>query len=180
MHLIVLYGDRDDGVLGKAFLRALHRYGGVVRLSADRVEGTLDPVPEYLITEYDTPPRLRVERGVFVFKNKVSCPLPVEIPSGFTAVAHSASASALALLKHTDCPAVVCGMSSRDTVTLSGLQEPSAAVSVQRQIVDWNGGVIEAREIPVSLSTPLEGYSLLAACAVLLLTQGEPEQGFAL
>ena len=140
----------------------------------------MDPAPEYLIAEYDTPPRLFVERGLFVLKHKVSCTAPVELPTGFKAVVHSASPSSLALLKNAECPAVVCGMSSRDTVTLSGLQQPSAAVSVQREIVDCMGGVIEAREIPVSLSSPLEGYPLLAACAVLLLTQGEPEQGFVL
>ena len=180
MHFVVLYGDRDDLFLGKALACALQKYGGAVRLSAGRAEGAIDPAPEYLIAEYDTPPRLRVERGLFVFKHKVSCTAPVELPAGFTAVAHSGSPSSLALLKHAACPAVVCGMSSRDTVTLSGLQEPSAAVSVQRQIVDCMGGVIEAQEIPVSLSSPLEGYPLLAACAVLLLTRGEPEQGFSL
>ena len=180
MHFILLYGDRDDSALGRALFRALKQHGGALRLSAERSEGTTTPAPQYLITEYETPPRIKVERGVFVFKDKVSCPMPVEIPKGFVAVAHSASAASLALLRHTSCPAVVCGMSSRDTVTLSGLQEPSAAVSVQRQIVDLQGGVIEAREIPVGLSAPLEGYPLLAACAVLLLTQGEPQRGFAL
>lgn len=180
MHLIVLYGDRDDGQLGKALYRSLSRNGGALRLSAERIEGTADPAPEFIITESDTPPRLQAERGVFVFKNKVSCPLPVEIPTGFTAVAHSASAASLDLLKHTRCPAVVCGMASRDTVTLSGLQEPSAAVSVQRRVVDLQGGVIEAREIPVRLTEPVEGYPLLAVCTVLLLTKGEPERGFTL
>lgn len=180
MHFIVLYGDRDDGALGKAIFRVLKRVGGALRLSAGRAEGTADPAPRYLIAEYETPPRLNVERGVFVFKDKVSCPAPIALPAGFTAVAHSASASSLDLLRHTGCPAVVCGMSARDTVTLSGLQKPSAAVSVQRQIVDLQGGVIEAQEIPVHLSSPLEGYALLAACAVLLLTQGEPQEGFSL
>lgn len=180
MHFIVLYGDRDDGALGKALFRALGQQDIALHLSSGRAEGTLTPPPRYLITEYETPPRLNVGRGIFVFKDKVSCPMPVKVPKGFIAVAHSASAESLTLLQQAGCPAVVCGMSSRDTVTLSGLQEPSAAVSLQRKIVDLQGNAIEAQEIPVKLSSPLEGYPLLAACAVLLLTQGEPKESFSL
>ena len=180
MHWIVLYGDREDGGLGRALMRALSKLGRTVHLGSDLAQETGAGSLTHLLVEYETPPRLQLARGVFLFKDRISCPLPVQIPKGFVAVAHSASARSLALLRQNDCPAVVCGMSLRDTVTLSGNQKASAAVSLQRQMVDLQGRTIEAREIPVSLSFPLEGYPLLAVCAVLLLTQGEPEKNFCL
>ena len=176
----MLYGDREDHSVSRALFRVLSERGRVAYWKDEGIEERGSGAVNYMIAEYETPPRLQVARGVFVFKDHISCPLPVQIPEGFVAVAHSASARSLALLRQNDCPAVVCGMSLRDTVTLSGNQQSSVAVSLQRQMVDLQGRTIEEREIPVSLSVPLEGYPLLAACAVLLLTQGEPEKDFCL
>lgn len=63
--------------------------------------------------------------------------------------------------------AVSCGFSDRDTMTLSGIRNGHAALSLQRELVDIYGVVTEQGEFIVD-STPRDPQLLLAAAASLL------------
>ena len=73
------------------------------------------------------------------------------------------------MLKDSPVPTLTCGMSPKDTLTLSSISDSSAVVSVQREIKDLNHQTIEPCEIKINYENRFSDYELLSACAVLLL-----------
>lgn len=85
------------------------------------------------------------------------------------AVIHSQNAQALAFAAEHHLKTLTCGLSSRDTLTLSSLTEESAVVCLQRTITIIGGGVIEPSEFPMKLQGPVERRDLLTLAAVMML-----------
>ncbi|MCI8623376.1 MAG: hypothetical protein HFG26_06890 [Provencibacterium sp.] len=85
------------------------------------------------------------------------------------AVIHSHNAEGLAFAARRHLKTLTCGLSSRDTLTLSSLTGESAGVCLQREIAAFGGKRIEPADIPVRLRGPLERFELLTLAAVLLL-----------
>lgn len=70
-----------------------------------------------------------------------------------------------------------CGLSLRDTLTLSSLTESSAMVSLQRPIVRLDGGAVEPVDLPLALTRPWEPFHLLCCAGALLLAGGAAALG---
>jgi len=88
-------------------------------------------------------------------------------PCGGAAVA-SDHAAALELLARSGSPAVTCGLSARDTLTLTSIAEGGAVIALQRSLPTWDGGRAEPMELPVcGPCGPAERYPLLCCAAVL-------------
>ena len=71
--------------------------------------------------------------------------------------------------------AVSCGFSDRDTLTISGLRDGRAALSLQRELVNLRGVVVEPGEFVVR-TTPWDAQLLLTAAAALLALGVPPEE----
>ena len=70
-----------------------------------------------------------------------------------------------------------CGLSLRDTLTLSSLTESSAMVSLQRPVARLDGAMVEPVDLPLVLTRPWEPFHLLCCAGVLLLSGGVPALG---
>lgn len=113
-------------------------------------------------------------KGIIIFGGKYS-----DIPPGFTAVAASDDKRALNIIKNHRVPAVICGMSSSDTISMSAFGENSASVSLQRSIFTPNGQKIEAKELNVSFKRKPNPYIILILSAAMLLS-GDNSDRFAI
>lgn len=65
-----------------------------------------------------------------------------------------------------------CGLSLRDTLTLSSVTETSAMISLQRPVTRLDGLTAEPGDLPLTLTRPWEPFPLLCCAGVLLLAGG--------
>lgn len=112
-----------------------------------------------------------VEQAVFIFKEASA--LPAHFPGCSHCIAvvdASADRQMLEMIGQTMLPAITCGLSSRDTMTLSSIGQDSAVITLQRSICCFDGEMVEAQEIPLQLTSPMDNFTLMAAAAVLIAT----------
>lgn len=70
-----------------------------------------------------------------------------------------------------------CGLSLRDTLTLSSVTETSAMVSLQRPVIRLDGLTSEPGDLPLTLTRPWEPFPLLCCAGALLLAGGAAALG---
>lgn len=85
------------------------------------------------------------------------------------AVIHSHNAEGLAFAARHQLKTLTCGLSSRDTLTLSSMAGESAGICLQREIATLGGGRVEPADFFVRLRGQTERFELLTLAAVLLL-----------
>lgn len=171
MTTIILYGSKNDTSVGEVLFRALGKYGGVQQLFGKKLyKEPQSQIPEFLVYDLDFSPKIEVEKGVFIFKNKIDHSDKISIPNNFFPIVGSDNACALAYLMKRSTPALSCGMSPRDTLCISSHDFGSAVVSLQRTISSLDGKTIEPHDVTIALLQPAEKYPLLAAVGVLLLS----------
>lgn len=120
-------------------------------------------------------------RTVAVLEESLSLPsaLPA-LPEGCPAVLSGQDPAAAAFAGERGLLPLDCGLSLRDTLTLSSLTENSAVVSLQRPVARLDGTLLEPVELPLALTRRWEPYPLLCCAGVLLLSPGAaalPEEG---
>ena len=77
-----------------------------------------------------------VKSGIAVFNRPVSVEkIPFLSSDTVKYIAEENDGTALEYLNRNGCEAIICGMSSKATVTISSLTDDSAVVTVQREIV---------------------------------------------
>ncbi len=86
------------------------------------------------------------------------------------AVVDAGRENAVRLAAKTRLDAITCGLSPRDTITLSSLKEDSAVICLQRGVACFDGAVAEPQEIPVSLCPGADSFALMSAAAVYILS----------
>lgn len=176
---VVIYGNAAKNDLESVLIGALSAYGGVLYLRPGLLSGyALDGDPAFLLCQSGPPFNLCLKHCIVVFGKELPFQ-PVELPESSVCIVESCNAEALSLLHDCGCTVLSCGMSGRDTLSVSSLEQASASVSLQREITTLTGQCIEPGDIPVSLSLPVDAYSLSAAVGVLLLSGRDPENGFA-
>lgn len=137
-----------------------------------------DKTESLKLLDFTCPFIMKNEASVFVFKNGAVSFGGIKLPSSYIPVFESSNRGAVHMLAHTGCPVVTCGMSPRDTLSFSSNAFPTALVSVQRDIRTTNGRIIEPADFPVLLTGKASEYSVLAACATLLLMGFDADAGF--
>lgn len=173
MKTVYLFGTAKDQALSFLLRTAFSARGGTMYISGRGI--CIDGAqPAFLLCETEHFPQIEPEEGIFALKAGTKTAGRLRIPPGFVAVADADSVAALTLLERQHAAAVTCGLSSFDTVTLSSRNGSAAVVSVQRPIAAPGDVVVEPCEIPVNLAEGEEPYTVMAACAILLMC-GVPE-----
>ncbi len=175
---VVLYGN-DHDEMKKIMLRALSPYKKIAYFRNHTPAGQYGCGEDTItLLDFTCPFAMNNEACIFVFKRGAVSFGGIKLPSTYVPVLGEENAGAVPMLTHTGCPVVTCGMSPRDTLSLSSSDFPSALVSIQRDIRTLSGNVMEPADFRVHLSAPSDEYPLLAACAALLLLDTNPEKGF--
>ena len=117
------------------------------------------------------------EADIVVFVNPGAKLPPPELPRECIGIAADDDLPSLNVLKRSGSRAVTCGFSASCAVTISGLDGDRAAVGIQRDLVSAGGGIIEAREIPVSVGGINSPFAIMAAVAAALCSDSE-NRGF--
>ena len=156
---IILYGNDKDLSINSAVKRIL---------KAGKAYGKIEDCCVFDYNECDIS-SFENTKGIFIFKSNLQFQDNIIIPSGFLAILPSYSCNAASILKNINVFAVTCGTSSRDTISLSSLNNLRAVISLQRNVRSVDGELILPHEIVVDLNEQIAIYPLLASIAVLVL-----------
>lgn len=181
MNAVFLYGEDGDSAVSETLFAAVRAAGS----SALRVTGRLvaaDPVdaadPEYLVFDHFPAQNAALGGGIAVFGACVGeLPDFLCIPNNYFAVFDAENNSGEIFQKNCR-QTVPCGLSQKNTVTFSSIGNDTAVVALQRSLVTLKGNVAEPREIPLRFGAFRGNFALLAAAAVLILTEKVPENEF--
>lgn len=99
-------------------------------------------------------------------------PEDVPLPPRCPAILPSQNQAAVEYARETGLLPLDCGLSLRDTLTLSSRTDTSVMISLQRPVARLDGTLLEPVDIPLPLTRKWAPYSLLCCAGVLLLTGG--------
>jgi len=167
---VVLYGDRDI-IFCNFLCKALSNFGKVSFIGESRI--LIDDNCDFLIIEKTGDISLLGESKFVIFNKHLSKTL--KICTKTTAIVSSSNEAALNYLSQSSQKTISCSMSTKDTISLSSITDESAVISLQRQLSDINGRIIEPHDMRVKLSEPADEYYICAAYALLLISGYEPD-----
>lgn len=167
---IILYGDRKDNIIKTRLCKALKDKKSFSYISDRIIEEPKTAESDFIIYDISGVEEIKLKKGILVFKSHLDREKSaLKLSDGIINVVDPDNIAALSLLKDSPNMAVTCGMSSRCTLTISSIEENSAALSLQRKVALLSGGAAEPSEISVSMSERIDGYALLAISAVFIL-----------
>ncbi len=94
------------------------------------------------------------------------------LPQGCPAILSGQNEAAALFARREGLVPVDCGLSLRDTLTLSSVTETSAVISLQRPVARLDGSLVEPVEFPLRLGKRWSPYHLLCCGGALLLAGG--------
>lgn len=168
---IFLLGEERDAALRLPLCRVLERYGGVVHIcGAHAAQYAMGPA-RFFIYEASRLESIQAEQAILIFKTRqAAASHPLALSAGVVSILETENEAAARALLHSGATALTCGLTARDTLTLSSISDINPVVSIQRAITAFDGLTLEPCEKRIALRAPLSGYALLSVCAVLLLT----------
>lgn len=172
MFKIIIYGECNKNLTGLKLCRTLSHYGGVLYFCGGDISEISVGTPCFVVYETDCINSLQVEDAVVIFNNSKneSCP-KITSSCNISCIVNSQDSQALSKLLPLSLPAIVCGMSAKDSITLSSIGETNAVVSVQRELVLQSGKILEPCEFKVLNIDNMDDDDILTICAVLILLE---------
>ena len=128
-----------------------------------------------IISEYKKA-SVHLEKGIAVFVGETDRFDGQIFPKGIVGVCEDTNINALEIFRASNIPVISCGMSSKNTITLSSLDSDCTLAALQRTVTDRNGKSVEPGEFRIILKSSYSPYSIMAATAVLLLNGITPEE----
>lgn len=177
---VLLCGEPDDLSVSSALISALARYGGIRYAGPDRIFECSEcgSFPEYFLYDYKNLPKIDLKSGIVLFKNGIQPQNPIGLPPEFLYVLETKNIRAAALLKGTGTTAVTCGTGPKETLSIAGLEDGTAALSLQRTLKTLNGRTLEPHDFTVKFSAPRSPHQLLMVCATLLISGVDSSNGY--
>lgn len=173
MNTIIMCGSENGpetiNVLFSA-IRSVH--SSAVHISEDTVSLIPEKAknPDFLIIDNPNLMNVHIPGGIVLFREHTSPRQHIDFPSAYFAVVGSDNREAAKMLRSDRIQTITCGLSQKDTVTFSSLDNDRAVISLQRGLKALDGTEIEPIEVPITFKPSHSEYSLLASIAVLLLS----------
>ncbi len=175
---IVLCGKSNDASISEALLPVLARYGGVQYFNGKQLAKLGDGEPDYFVYECEQIPKIEIDRGVLLFKNSFQISEGSTVPENIFCIFETQNKNAAAVLKNTHTTAITCGTSQKDTISIAGLEETGAVLSLQRNIKKLDGEILEPHDFTVQLSAKIGPHRILAVSAVLMIIGVDSSVGY--
>jgi hypothetical protein len=188
MNTILMCGS-ENGIetVNMLFAAIRSAHYGAIHINDDSVSIIPPKVvtPDFIVIDSKVIKNVHTQGGIALFRKHVPArqnrAYALEIPPAFFAVIDSDSSEAADMLRGDGIQTITCGLSQKDTVTFSSLENDRAVVSLQRGLKALDGSHIEPVEVPITFSPAHSEYPMLAAVAVLLLSGvAIPEAGLKL
>lgn len=170
MKKVIIYGDDDNHILSDTIIKFCSRCGGAFVSNGSGLYET-NASPEYLIIVTDNNINTACGEIVVIGGNIPKNCWDISIKSKLV-IADSENRCALRILSGVGTTVIGCSMSSRDSVSISCIDDDYRLLCIQRSIPTINGDIIEPCEIKISVSRELPVFPFLAACLVLLCSNG--------
>ena len=105
---------------------------------------------------------------IIVYREPVDIGVSVLKRKNTVAIVDAQRPELLEYVSSTGLLAITCGLSSRDTITLSSMDSDSVVVNIQRSIISFCAMEVEPQEFPVNYPAPFDHFSIMAAAGVFL------------
>ena len=124
-------------------------------------------------------PIFKSSNPIIIFKNSCKLTSPsCNIPDGSICILDPQNINAINHLSNKNITAISCGTSNKDTINIASLSFPKAVISLQRTIKNIHNKSVEPKDIILDLKAEYNTYSILSACALILLLQVKNNQRF--
>jgi len=117
------------------------------------------------------------ERGIVIATDSLKNFKNQHFPKGFIGVCAENNKSALKLFKKNNLSVITCGTGTKNTLSVSSIDEGSMLLCLQRSITDINGDITEPCEIKINSKKQRNLFSLLAAVCVLIVYKSSTIDG---
>lgn len=169
MITVVVAANSQDKKFYNALQNILSRSFGTIHCLG-RCLDARDKCAELILTDTYSFDLVYSETAIIIVKDKECLKTGFETSRGAVAVVDSCDKDIMSVVGETKLPAITCGLSARDTLTLSSFNEDSAVINIQRSISCFDGSVAEPQEIPVTLCSSIDSFTLMCAAAVFVLS----------
>ena len=126
--------------------------------------------PEMIIADIGSFDAIQTDETIIIFKDKLNINIDSSSMHNVIAVVDSSNEKLMRFVAATKLPAVTCGLSARDTITLSSISRDSAVISLQRSVVCLDGTQAEPQEIPVNICSICDNFALMAIASIYILS----------
>ncbi len=170
MYKIIIYGKSGSKLIGIKLCNALARHGGVLYFCDGRVKEISVGNPNFVVYETDFLKSLNVNDCIIIFNSCESNHYPNIISSEhISCIVNSQNTSALSQLLNLSLPAIVYGMSSKDSITISSINDTEAVISVQRELTLQSGEKLEPSEFKILHIDGLDEDDIMTISSILIL-----------
>ena len=112
---------------------------------------------------------LDIKNGVVLMLDDTHRFVNQELPIGITGVCEDRNETALKLFKANGLPVITCGNNSKNTLTISSVENNNYLVTLQREIIDIRGNVIYPADYKITLEKQYSPEAVMLSCGVLCL-----------
>ncbi len=162
--MVILLSDRKSKAETE-IIEILSKYGG--QYISDKFIGK--DSGKFTILSVYKKSRLEIEKGIAVFLDNGERFMTQELPLGIIGICEDENRTALEISKNNGIATISCGLSSKNSVTLSSMGNEQLFACLQRSIQNQNGEIIDPCEIKIRLSKNYLPFSVMASTAILLL-----------
>ena len=136
--MVILFSGRKSAV-EKEIIEILTGYGAnyISDKAVSSVDGSFTVVSEYKKTD------IKLKSGIAVFIDDTDRFCNQIFPDGIIGICEDKNTAALKAFKTSGTAVISCGMSAKNTVTLSSFGDTSLLASLQRTLTDFEGNCID-------------------------------------
>ena len=167
--MVILFTDRKNKVETE-IIEILSKYGG--QHISDKFIGNDNG--KFTILSIYKKSNIKLSKGIAVFIDRGKRFVNQNLPLGVIAICEDDNRTALEIAKQNHIAVISCGLSSKNSVTLSSMGNDQLFTSLQRSIQSPNGEIIEPCEIRIKLSKSYLPFSVMASAAILMLMDIKP------
>ena len=173
MTTIILYGDEKEKRLGKILFNTLSNIGNINYFNTKEIICNNKKLTKknFVLYEISDLENLDCKNCIFIFKNSFKIFNENLIKKNVVPIFATPNSCAANILSSANQPAITCGTSVKNTLSIAGTTGENIAISLQRYIKNLNGQTIEPQDFTIKLSKEIPLPFLLITGAVLLLTQ---------
>ena len=129
---------------------------------------------DFLITDVQSCECVQADSAVIVYRDALHVPPKLFACEQAAAVVDSCNKEVFAAAGASGLEAITCGLSAKDTLTLSSTGVDSTVLNLQRSVPCFDGSVAEPQEIPLRAQVDTDSFTLMAASALFILSGNTP------
>ncbi len=169
--MVILFSKRNSK-REKEVLDILLNYGGAYISDRTILQGSNNFT---VISEYKSI-SLKIKTAIAVFTEDTERFENQRFPQGIIGICEEKNKNALKIFEKDNIPAICCGMSGKNTITVSSLSEEKMVVSLQRTITGLYKNTVLPQDFKITLNKKYDPFSVMISAAILLLLGKTPKE----